>query len=106
MHHTNILTSGNGRKVIDPHGFIGEKVLETARFIENEIEKEEITKSNIAEVLELMSKYFWEEKSLICKCLFIDKVLSTCWDIEENLEESHINNDIATLEIVLELVNI
>jgi len=106
LHHDNILTSGNNRKAIDPHGFIGEKALETARFIENEIKDEEITKDEILEIIELMSKYFKEEKKLICKCLFIDKVLSTCWDIEGNFEDAYINKDINTLQLILDCYNI
>lgn len=101
LHHHNILTSSNGRKAIDPHGFLGEKVLETARFMENEIEKQEISKDNILEVVNLMANYFSEDKALICKVLFIDYVLSTCWDIEMNFDNEHINRDINNLRLIL-----
>lgn len=102
LHHDNILTSGNARKAIDPHGFWGEKVMETARFMENEIAVQEMSKDNILDVIKLMSKYFNEDIALICKSLFIDYVLSTCWDIEMNLGFNHISRDIKNLEIILE----
>lgn len=101
LHHDNILTSGNERKAIDPHGFLGEKVLETARFMEKEIEKQVISKENILEVINLMAKYFNNNKILICKVLFIDYVLSSCWDIEMNYSNEHINNDIKSLRLIL-----
>lgn len=101
LHHDNILTSSNGRKAIDPHGFLGEKVLETARFMENEIQKQEMSKYNILEIVNLMANYFNEDKVLICKVLFIDYVLSTCWDIEMNFSDEHINRDINNLKLIL-----
>jgi len=101
LHHNNILTSGNERKAIDPHGFLGEKVLETARFIENEIEKQKMNKDNVLEVVNLMANYFNEDKILICKALFIDYVLSTCWDIEMNFDDEHINRDANNLRLIL-----
>lgn len=101
LHHDNILTSKNGRKAIDPHGFLGEKVMETARFMENEIQKQEINKDNILEVITLMAKYFNENETLICKALFIDYVLSTCWDIEMNFDDEHINKDTENLRLIL-----
>jgi len=101
LHHDNILTSGVGRKAIDPHGFLGEKVLETARFIENEISKQEINKDNILGVIGLIAKYFSEDRFLICKALFIDYVLSTCWDIEMSFPDEHINRDINNLRLIL-----
>ncbi len=102
LQHSNILTSGNSRKAIDPHGFLGEKVLETARFMEEEIIKQESTKKNILEVLDFMSKYFGEDRDLLCKVLFIDYVLSTCWDIEMNLQDNHISEDINNLNLVVD----
>lgn len=100
LHHENILTSNNGRKAIDPHGFLGEKVMETARFMENEITKKEMNKENVFEVVDLMANYFNEDRVLICKALFIDYVLSTCWDIEMNFADEHINNDINNLRLI------
>ena len=105
MHHNNILTSGDSRKAIDPHGVIGEKVLETARFIENEIQKQEINQDNVVEAIKLISKYYKEDKQLICKALFIDHVLSTCWDIEDNSDVAHISSDIENLKTILNCLN-
>lgn len=106
LHHDNILTTDEVRKVIDPKGVIGERVLETARFIENEIEKQETNQTNITEIIEFMSKYYREDKNLICKALFIDYTLSTCWDIESNCKNEHVNNDIKNLQLMLDLLNI
>jgi len=101
LHHDNILISNNGSKAIDPHGFLGEKVLETARFMEKELETKKMSEDNILEVVNLMAKYFGEDKILVCKVLFIDYVLSTCWDIEMNFDGNHINRDINNLNLVL-----
>lgn len=100
LHHDNILISNKGIRAIDPHGFIGEKVLETARFIENEIQKKEINEENILEVISLIGAKIDEPEELICQSLFIDYVLSTCWDIETNASKEHINDDINNLKLV------
>lgn len=104
LHHSNILTCIDGRKSIDPHGFIGERVMETSRFMENEIQKKGISPDNIMQVVEMVSKYYNEDKQMLCKALFIDYVLSTCWDIELNFDNKHINNDIQNLNLILDCV--
>lgn len=101
LHHGNILTSGNERKAVDPHGFLGERVLETARFMENEIEKQDISKDNILEVVNLVAINFNEDRETILKVLFIDYVLSTCWDLEMNFDIEHINGDVRNLILIL-----
>ncbi|GMB10602.1 MAG: aminoglycoside/hydroxyurea antibiotic resistance kinase [Candidatus Improbicoccus devescovinae] len=102
LYHDNILTTADGRKAIDPKGIIGERVLETARFIENEIEKQEIN----LEVIELMAKYYKEDKNLICKSVFIDSVLSFCWYMEGNLgNEKSIVEAVKNLQSILNFLN-
>lgn len=100
LHHNNILSSGTQRKAIDPHGFIGERVMETARFLENEIVKNEINEESVLETIKMMSNSYEEDEELICKSLFIDYTLSTCWDIEVNTNKEHIINDINNLNII------
>lgn len=100
LHHNNILSSGTQRKAIDPHGFIGERVMETARFLENEIVKNEINEEIVLETIKMMSNFYEEDEELICKSLFIDYTLSTCWDIEVNTNKEHIINDINNLNII------
>lgn len=102
LHHSNILTSGNSMKAIDPHGFIGEHVMETSRFIENEIQKQPLNEKNIVEVIDMVANCYKEDRQMVCKALFVDYVLSTCWDIELNFDEKHVYEDIQNLKIILE----
>lgn len=104
LHHSNILSSGNERKAVDPHGFIGEKVMESARFMENEIPKTGFTKESIEETIALIKKYYDENEIDLLKALYIDYVLSTCWDIEVNFDPQHIANDISNINLVYELL--
>ena len=105
LHHDNILLHCDKRIAIDPHGLFGEKVIETTRFIKNEIRKDKDLKSGIIEVVELISTKIDEPKELIYKMLFIDFVLSTCWSIEDNVEEKAILEQMKKCEIALELLN-
>lgn len=71
LHHKNILKSQTGWKAIDPHGIIGEKVIEVAQFIRFELEKTDLTEDNIDKIITLVSQYFKEDKKLILEALFV-----------------------------------
>ena len=105
LHHSNILSSGTNRKAVDPHGFVGEKTMEPARFMENEIPKTGFTKESIIETISLVKKYYGEDEINLLKALYIDYVLSTCWDIEVNFDPAHIREDINNLGLVEECLN-
>lgn len=105
LHHNNILITNDGVKAIDPHGFLGEKVLEFARFMENEIQKEAVNPDNIMNTINFMASCFHENKIMLCKVLFIDYTLSTCWDIEMNYSDEHIKNDCHNLSLILSILN-
>ena len=84
LHHENIILDGNTYKAIDPHGRIGEKILEIGTFIENEIwnfgENPEYIKNIMMEVAKNMS----EDINTIAQVVFMTIVLSTAWSIEDN----------------------
>ncbi len=72
LHHKNILKSENGWKAIDPHGVIGERVLEVAQFIRSELDNINLNDNNkFDEVFTLTSQYYREEKTLILEILYI-----------------------------------
>lgn len=71
LHHKNILKSQTGWKAIDPHGIIGEKVIEVAQFIRFELEKTDLTEDNIDKIVTLVSQHFKEDKKLILEALFV-----------------------------------
>lgn len=79
LHHKNILKTENEWKAIDPHGIIGEKVLETSQFIRAELELSKPSNPNIDNIVSLLSDYFKEDKKLILEALYINIVLKIIW---------------------------
>jgi len=100
LHHDNILSCKEGRKVIDPHGFIGNRVVESARFIENEIGAALVDGNNLRGIIELVGQYFKEERQAVAQALYVDKVLTSCWDSEEGVKEEELSEDIKVLELI------
>ena len=86
LYSDNIILSGNEWKSIDPHGFVGNKVLDTAIFIQKELDKLGYTKENIEAMISLVSKYCGYTKDEISKAFYVNYVLNICWDKEVNLD--------------------
>ncbi len=87
----NILLSGNEWKVIDPHGFIGVKVIDTAIYIQKYLEAEGFDEKNIDIILLLIEKYQNQPSNKIIKSLCVNHILNMCWEIEVNVSEERIN---------------
>lgn len=86
----NILETDEGWKAIDPHGFIGEKILDTAIFMQKELEKKDFYKNDVENLLYIMGKNIKLNENDLLKALFINYVLNICWNIEVNLDEKFI----------------
>ncbi len=90
LHHWNLLFDENkGWKVIDPKGVIGIPVMESARFLDNQIT---ITESlgdfkALDNMISVFSNKFSESKLIVAQNLFIILVLSTCWSYENHSPE-------------------
>ena len=84
LHHENIILDGNTYKAIDPHGRIGEKILEVGTFIENEIWNFGDNPEHIKAVINNVAKQMEVYTKMIAKVAFIIIVLSTAWSIEDN----------------------
>lgn len=86
LHHWNILQGKDGLwKAIDPQGVIGIPCMESARFINNQIDmvKESEKLEHLNKMLEVFASKFNETKGIIATCYFVHNVLSTCWTFEE-----------------------
>lgn len=105
LHCGNILLSCNEWKVIDPHGFIGDRVLDIAIFVQKQLEKTNYSDENIDEILSIVSKYTSESEEKILKTLFVNHVLNMCWDIEVNFDKSHVEKCIGNCKQLLECYN-
>ena len=84
LHHENILLDGDTYKAIDPHGRIGEKILEVGTFIENEIWNFGESSEQIRDIIYKVAKNMDEDIRTIAIAAFIIIVLSTAWSIEGN----------------------
>lgn len=105
LYSDNILQVDNGWKAIDPHGFIGEKILDTAIFIQKELEKTNFNEDDINHILNLMNIDQDLNLEEVTKALYINYVLNICWDIEVNLGEKHIDKCINRSKIILNYLN-
>ena len=94
MFADNILKDNSGWKAIDPHGFIGNRIFDTAIFMQKELESLGYSENSIDEVLSTMSKVCGYKVADLKKTLFINQVLNICWSLESNLDEKYIKNSI------------
>ena len=92
MFADNILKDNSGWKAIDPHGFIGNRIFDTAIFMQKELESQGYSENSIDEVLSTMSKVCGYKVEDLKKTLFINQVLKIFWSLESNLDEKYIKN--------------
>lgn len=90
MFAENILKDNSGWKAIDPHGFIGNRIFDTAIFMQKELESQGYSESSIDEVISTMSKVCGYKVEDLKKTLFINQVLNICWSLESNLDENYV----------------
>lgn len=101
FHKDNILLSNNEWKAIDPHGFIGDKALDIAIFVQNELEKTEYSEQDITNILSIITKYCDVSDKKIIKALYVNYVLNLCWDIEVNFSDEHVNRCLKNSDNIL-----
>ncbi|MFZ5828390.1 MAG: aminoglycoside phosphotransferase family protein, partial [Bacillota bacterium] len=107
LHHKNILRDRQGGwRAIDPKGIAGVAVMETARFIQNELDL--VAPDEVPAALDHMTSLFAAElgqpKRMVALCAFVDKVLSTVWGIEENYTEAQLAACMSQCDLFLEHV--
>lgn len=72
LHDKNILKAEDRWKAIDPHGIIGERVIEVSQLIRNELDNINLdNECEFDEIISLVSKYYKEDKTLILETLYI-----------------------------------
>jgi streptomycin 6-kinase len=84
--HTNILSTGDGWRVIDPKGIVGEAEFELAAFLENKIDVQDasstrkITEKRIAIFCEVLGF----DRKRVRDWLIAHSILSTWWLVEDH----------------------
>lgn len=104
LHHFNILQEKNSKwKIIDPKGVIAIPYLECSRFIENQLSmvKRDEMFSSLDDMITVFSNKFSVSKQIITKGLFVDAVLSTIWNFEDNAKPEKIKLAIKKCEFIL-----
>ncbi len=82
LHHFNILRNHHGGwTAIDPKGAIGPRCLEVGRFILNEAQMP--NPADLDLITATFGEALGESRRTIAACALIDRVLSTCWSLEE-----------------------
>ena len=82
LHQENmLLNEAGGYTIIDPEGAIGPPIIETARFLLNEMPCE---KATIFELVNIIAPAVDADPKDILQSLFIDTVLTTSWTMEEH----------------------
>ena len=90
LHHANLLlNSAGGYTIIDPKGVVDDPVMETARFLLNELEvsgfpsDEAACTERLREMVVIIADIIGTPREDILKSLYIDTALSKGWDLEE-----------------------
>ncbi|MCL2378862.1 MAG: hypothetical protein FWC77_07030 [Defluviitaleaceae bacterium] len=82
MHQENMLLNSQGNyTIIDPKGVIDDPVMETARFLMNEVPCDG---EKIHEMVSIMAPIIGIPESDILKSMYIDAALGSCWTLEEH----------------------
>lgn len=101
LNHWNILQDHDQWKAIDPKGAIGPRCLDSARFIQNELDF--VTRASkpkrLDEMFAVFSQALGETKQTIARCFFIDTILSTCWSFEDNVLPETLKDRVDNCEI-------
>lgn len=104
LQHKNILKSQNGWKVIDPHGIVGEKVLETSHFIRAELELEDRSTKQLDEIVYLVSRYIGEDISLVYKALYITIISKIIFYIKDGYNTDYITYNLNLCNILIKCI--
>jgi len=108
MHYDNIILGSGGYVLIDPQGFVGDPVFDIARYLLNEM-------GNMDESLQFVEKFTAMRAITVQlqsltgvpyaameKCLFVDIVLLSCWEVTACMEAEVDFESIALAEYLLE----
>lgn len=104
LKHANILKTKERWKAIDPHGVIGEKVIETSQFIGEELKLFGIEEKEMDEIVSLLSKHFEEDEKLILETLYINIILKIIWYKKNKYSNETIFYNIKVAEKILEYI--
>ncbi len=90
LHHYNILRDGpDNWKAIDPKGLIGPAPVQVSRFIINELDllRPSEWRNGLDEMVGAFGARLRVSEPVIAGWAFFDKVLSTCWMLEEDTDD-------------------
>jgi len=92
LHHDNILKNDHGWMVIDPKGFIGDPVFETAAYICNPIPDllhENNPKEIIIGRIQLCAKNLNIQEQRVKDWFYVKSVLCWAWSLEDKLDHAY-----------------
>src|SRR5574344_2086915 len=104
LYSENIIKSGNTWKAIDPHGFIGPKILDETIFIQKELGDTNFDIDLLISFIEKMSKKCGQLCEELSQAFFVNYVLNICWDLEVNLSYEHINKSINKAYLIQQII--
>lgn len=106
LHYKNILKSEDGWKAIDPHGIIGERVIELSQFIRSELDNVNLdNKCEFDKVISLVSEYYKEDISLILETLYLYIVEKVIFYIKNKDSQNRILHNINICKKILRYMN-
>ncbi len=106
LHYKNILKTENGWKAIDPHGIIGERVIELSQFIRNELDNINLdNKCEFEEIISLVAKYYKEDKTLILETLYIYVIEKVIFYTKDKENPNRIIHNINVCKKILQYID-
>ena len=106
LHCKNILKTEDSWKAIDPHGIIGERVIELPQFIRNELDNINLeNKCEFEEIITLVEKYYKEDKTLILETLYIYIIEKVIFYTKNKDNPNRIIHNINVCKKILQYIN-
>jgi len=106
LHCKNILKAEDRWKAIDPHGIIGERVIELSQFIRNELDNINLdNECEFDEIISLVSKYYKEDKTLILETLYIYIIEKVIHYIKNKDNQKRIIHNINICKKILQYID-
>lgn len=84
FHHDNILMGGDGYRIIDPKGVVGDPIFDLPRFILNEFDDAvtDAMGTRIPGIIAMLHDALDIPAADIAACLYIETAMANCWNVE------------------------
>lgn len=103
LNHWNILRDRDNQwMAIDPKGMLGARAQDTARFMLNELEMipADLKETAMDRMIIVFANNLGESPQTVAMSLLMDRIVSSCWSFEEDIDKERMNTHVKDCEFV------